>query len=266
MTSTIRSIRAGYRCANTSPGTAPQSCATSFTRSMPSSSSSRRQSGVALDRVIEVAALARAAETAQVGRDSAGPLQERRPSHRSWSGCRGGRAAGSLAAGRTPVEDGRPGEFDRVLVDAHPRARITSPSVSEIRTGEPAPPTRTLCLGEALVDLICEQPRRGRLAEADAFVPHFGGAVANVAMVAARGRRQRRPRRGGRRRSLGPLAPRASGGSRCRHLTVRPRARRENAGRDRRRQRRRRGALPDLRRADRDRRARAVGPSRGGGP
>lgn len=42
-----------------------------------------------------------------------------------------------------------------------------------------------LCLGEALVDLICERPVSD-MAEADAFVPHFGGAVANVAMVAAR--------------------------------------------------------------------------------
>src|SRR5580698_1853705 len=53
-------------------------------------------------------------------------------------------------------------------------------------TQEPTrPPTRTLCLGEALVDLICERqladPRH-----ADAFVPHFGGAVANAAVVAAR--------------------------------------------------------------------------------
>jgi sugar/nucleoside kinase (ribokinase family) len=37
---------------------------------------------------------------------------------------------------------------------------------------------RTLCLGEALVDLIAERQ--------DAFVPHFGGAVANVAILAAR--------------------------------------------------------------------------------
>ena len=44
---------------------------------------------------------------------------------------------------------------------------------------------RTLCLGEALVDLICERPIQ-RLAEAESFVPHFGGAVANVAVVAAR--------------------------------------------------------------------------------
>jgi fructokinase len=43
----------------------------------------------------------------------------------------------------------------------------------------------TLCLGEALVDLICRHPVDD-VAEADAFVPTFGGAVANVAVVAAR--------------------------------------------------------------------------------
>lgn len=44
---------------------------------------------------------------------------------------------------------------------------------------------RVLCLGETLVDLICERPVRS-LAEADAFVPHLGGAMASVAVVAAR--------------------------------------------------------------------------------
>ena len=44
---------------------------------------------------------------------------------------------------------------------------------------------RTLLLGEALVDLICERPV-SRMQDADAFVPHFGGAVANVAVAAAR--------------------------------------------------------------------------------
>jgi len=44
---------------------------------------------------------------------------------------------------------------------------------------------RTLLLGEALVDLICERPVAS-VGEADAFVPHFGGAVANVAVGAAR--------------------------------------------------------------------------------
>jgi sugar/nucleoside kinase (ribokinase family) len=45
---------------------------------------------------------------------------------------------------------------------------------------------RTLLLGECLVDLVCEEPVTS-LADAPAFVPHFGGAVANVAVVAARG-------------------------------------------------------------------------------
>ncbi|MBV9465677.1 MAG: hypothetical protein JO206_08490 [Solirubrobacterales bacterium] len=49
----------------------------------------------------------------------------------------------------------------------------------------PAPTARALCLGEALVDLICERPVDS-LARADAFVPHFGGATANVAVAAAR--------------------------------------------------------------------------------
>ena len=43
-----------------------------------------------------------------------------------------------------------------------------------------------LCLGEALVDLICERPVAD-VGEADQFAPHFGGAVANVALLAARG-------------------------------------------------------------------------------
>src|SRR4051812_36974853 len=42
-----------------------------------------------------------------------------------------------------------------------------------------------LCLGEALVDLVCERPVAS-LAEADSFVPHAGGAMANVAVTAAR--------------------------------------------------------------------------------
>lgn len=42
----------------------------------------------------------------------------------------------------------------------------------------------TLCLGEAIVDLVCERPVRDP-AEADAFRPHFGGAAGNVAYTAA---------------------------------------------------------------------------------
>jgi sugar/nucleoside kinase (ribokinase family) len=42
-----------------------------------------------------------------------------------------------------------------------------------------------LCLGETLVDFICERPVSD-VAEADVFVPHFGGAAANVAVLTAR--------------------------------------------------------------------------------
>src|SRR3954468_14905945 len=42
-----------------------------------------------------------------------------------------------------------------------------------------------LCLGEALVDLVCERPVSS-LSEAESFVPHPGGAMANVAVTAAR--------------------------------------------------------------------------------
>ncbi len=49
----------------------------------------------------------------------------------------------------------------------------------------PPPGAPTICLGEALVDFICERPI-GDLADGDAFVPHFGGSVANIAVTAAR--------------------------------------------------------------------------------
>ncbi len=42
-----------------------------------------------------------------------------------------------------------------------------------------------LCLGEAIVDLVCER-ELDTPAEADAFAPRFGGALANVAVAAAR--------------------------------------------------------------------------------
>jgi fructokinase len=43
-----------------------------------------------------------------------------------------------------------------------------------------------ICLGEAIVDLICER-ELSEPGEADAFVPHPGGALANVAVAARRG-------------------------------------------------------------------------------
>lgn len=44
---------------------------------------------------------------------------------------------------------------------------------------------RVVCLGEALVDFICERPV-ARLADAGTFVPRLGGSVANIAVAAAR--------------------------------------------------------------------------------
>lgn len=44
---------------------------------------------------------------------------------------------------------------------------------------------RTLCFGEAIVDLIC-QTHVATLAGADAFAPHVGGVSTNVAVTAAR--------------------------------------------------------------------------------
>lgn len=44
---------------------------------------------------------------------------------------------------------------------------------------------RILCLGEALVDFVCERPVSS-LGEADFFVPRLGGSLANIAVCAAR--------------------------------------------------------------------------------
>lgn len=67
-------------------------------------------------------------------------------------------------------------------MDAHRAARITSAIVSTDLNSASLP---VLCLGEALVDMICERPVSS-LRQAETFVPHFGGAVANVALMAAR--------------------------------------------------------------------------------
>ena len=93
--------------------------------------------------------------------------------------------------------------MEPVLVDAHPSARITSARVTgaasdsqSVRSDSqsvgsaaapsgPPPGAPTVCLGEVLVDFICERAVEG-LADGDAFVPHFGGSVANIAVTAAR--------------------------------------------------------------------------------
>jgi sugar/nucleoside kinase (ribokinase family) len=54
-----------------------------------------------------------------------------------------------------------------------------------LQTGGYVSGVSVLCLGESLVDLFCERPVAG-FEEADAFVPHSGGAPANAAVVATR--------------------------------------------------------------------------------
>ena len=75
-----------------------------------------------------------------------------------------------------------------MLIDAHPPARITSSLVAATAPRADPSPARgpVLCLGEALVDLICERPLAAMTEARSSFVPHFGGAVANVAVCAAR--------------------------------------------------------------------------------
>jgi sugar/nucleoside kinase (ribokinase family) len=52
-------------------------------------------------------------------------------------------------------------------------------------TSEEQHDARIVCLGEALVDFVCERPVSS-LAEADFFVPRQGGSLANIATAAAR--------------------------------------------------------------------------------
>jgi sugar/nucleoside kinase (ribokinase family) len=73
----------------------------------------------------------------------------------------------------------------RVRSYARRRSPAGEDNVLHVSTGELSSPARTLCLGEALVDLICERAVES-WEDAGAFVPHFGGAVANVAVAASR--------------------------------------------------------------------------------
>lgn len=82
-----------------------------------------------------------------------------------------------MSATATPATPGTPAPARRVPATPEPAPSTGAP--------DPAGPRSTLCLGEALVDLICERPVDD-LAQAHAFVPRFGGAVANAAVIAAR--------------------------------------------------------------------------------
>ena len=84
---------------------------------------------VGRQRVVEVAGLARAPEAGQVRGQAAGELEQRRPVVRAR---RDAVQVEDLAAEcrSAAVEDGGSGDWDRVLVDAHARPRITSRGVT----------------------------------------------------------------------------------------------------------------------------------------
>ncbi|HTT27920.1 MAG TPA: carbohydrate kinase family protein [Solirubrobacteraceae bacterium] len=50
---------------------------------------------------------------------------------------------------------------------------------------KPPPGAPTLCLGDPIVEFVCERPVAS-VSDADTFVPYVGGVVANVAVAAAR--------------------------------------------------------------------------------
>ncbi len=91
---TSRSTRSGCTWANASP-TAPQSCTSIRTRSdFDRVEEALDEAGVLVDRVLQVAGLARASEV-QVGQGRGHRCAPGRgPSRRSWSAPRGGRAPG----------------------------------------------------------------------------------------------------------------------------------------------------------------------------
>lgn len=64
------------------------------------------------------------------------------------------------------------------MTNHSPKTSLTSPDPPP--SGAP-----TLCLGDAIVDLVCER-QVAAVSDADAFVPHLGGAAATVAVIAAR--------------------------------------------------------------------------------
>ena len=193
------------------------------------------------------------------------PVRARKPIQSSelvGTPCRysGGDARRLSAA----VVDRRAGEFDRMLVDAHPAGEdnVRDRERESIRGSTPSRAHALPRRGARRPDLraagrrACSRPTRSCRTSA-------------ARSRTSRGRRPRRRARGARRRRrrrrLGRLAARparARGGRRCRcsssSRAVRRRSRRvtvDGAGeRD----------LPDLRRDDRDRRARARRPRRGG--
>ena len=102
-------------------------------------------------------------------------------SRRSWSGCRGRTPSGRRSPRPALEERSAPRRPRRC--PARSRRRPRSPTRAAMMS---RPRCRSIvCLGEAIVDLVCER-EVARPREADPFAAHFGGALANVAVAAAR--------------------------------------------------------------------------------
>ena len=183
---------------------------------------------IAGDRVVEVGALAGAAEPGQVGRQAPGPLEERHPVVRARRDAVQVQHRGAVARCAAPEDRLAVDVLVVVLHAAREHSRRATGGHTTTRVNS----VPTLCLGEAIVDLVCERPVTDP-AEADAFRPHFGGAAGNVAYTAAAmgGRRRAGRRRG--RRPMGTLAARSPRAGRGGPALVRAARRSGHAGRAR---------------------------------
>ena len=141
------------------------------------------------ERVVEVAALAAAPEAGQVDGDAAAERERGQPVERARRDAVQEDRRHRVVAG-TAQEDRLVVELETVSVTVN-----TAPDDS-LRA------VRTLCFGDAIVDLICHRPVSS-YDEADAFVPSPGGVISNVAVTAARRGRRGVVRRWRRRRPLG---------------------------------------------------------------
>ena len=85
--------------------------------------------------------------------------------------CR--KTTGTLVVAGAPQED-------RLVVELERRFRHRQQG----RPDDSLTIVRTLCFGDALVDLICRRPVSS-FEDADAFVPSPGGVIANIATTAS---------------------------------------------------------------------------------
>ena len=191
LTTTSRCTRAGCSAAQASPTAAPQSWqAEPHAVELERVEQAVEEAHVAGERVVEVAALAAATEAGQVDGDAAAERERGHPVE--------GARADAVQEDRRHRVVARATQEHRLVVELERRFGHRQHGGGLIASR----PVRTLCFGDALVDLICHR-HVGSIHEADAFVPSPGGVIANVAATAARARRRGVARRRRGRRPLG---------------------------------------------------------------